>query len=51
MEYRASLINVDRMVLGELSDLFFGLWTSNDNDVGGDLYMGFGAMWGWGYWI
>ena len=51
MEYRASLINVDRMVLGELADLFFGLWTSNDNYIGGDMYMGFGAMWGWGYWI
>ena len=51
MEYRASLVNVDRMVLGELADLFFGLWSSNDEFVGGDLYMGFGAMWGWGYWV
>lgn len=51
MEYRASLVNVDRMVLGELADLFFGLWSSNDEYIGGDLYMGFGAMWGWGYWI
>nr|DAJ95874.1 MAG TPA: Lower collar protein [Caudoviricetes sp.] len=51
VEYRASLINVDRMVLGELADLFFGLWTSNDNYIGGDMYTGFGAMWGWGYWI
>lgn len=50
-EYRASLINVDRMVLGELADLFFGMWTSNDDYVGGDMYMGFGAMWGWGHWI
>lgn len=51
MEYRASLINVDRMVLTELSDLFFGLWSSNDNYVGGDMYMGFGPLLGWGYWI
>ena len=50
-EYRASLINVDRMVLGELSDLFFGLWSSNDNYVGGDMYLGFGPLLGWGYWI
>lgn len=51
VEYRASLINVDRMVLGELADLFFGLWSSNDNYVGGDMYMGFGPLLGWGYWI
>lgn len=51
MEYRASLVNVDRMVVAELADLFFGLWSSNDSYVGGDLYTGFGAMWGWGYWV
>lgn len=51
MEYRASLVNVDRMVLSELAGLFFGLWSSGDSYVGGDMYMGFGAMWGWGYLI
>lgn len=51
VEYRASLINVDRMVLEELADLFFGIWSSNDDYVGGDMYMGFGPLLGWGYWI
>lgn len=51
MEYRASLLNVDKMVLTELGDLFFGLWSSNDNYVGGDMYWGLGPMLGWGYWL
>lgn len=51
VEYRASLINVDKMVLSELGDLFFGLWSSNDTYVGGDAYWGLGPMLGWGYWL
>lgn len=51
VEYRASLLNVDKMVLAELDDLFFGLWSSNDAYVGGDAYWGLGPMLGWGYWI
>lgn len=51
VEYRASLLNVDKMVLAELDDLFFGLWSSNDNYVGGDAYWGLGPMLGWGYWL
>ena len=51
VEYRASLINVDKMLLAELDDLFFGLWSSNDNYVGGDAYWGLGPMLGWGYWL
>lgn len=51
VEYRASLLNVDKMVLAELGDLFFGLWSSNDNYVGGDAYWGLGPMLGWGYWL
>lgn len=51
VEYRASLLNVDKMVLGEIADLFFGLWSSNDGYVGGDAYWGLGPMLGWGYWL
>ena len=51
VEYRASLLNVDKMVLADLNDLFFGLWSSNDNYVGGDAYWGLGPMLGWGYWL
>lgn len=51
MEYRASLLNVDKMALADLGDLFFGLWSSNDSYTGGDCYWGFGAMLGWGYWL
>lgn len=51
VEYRASLLNVDKMVLAEIDDLFFGLWSSNDNYVGGDAYWGLGPMLGWGYWL
>ena len=51
IEYRASLLNVDKMVLAELDDLFFGLWSSNDEYTGGDAYWGLGPMLGWGYWL
>ena len=51
VEYRASLLNVDKMVLAELDDLFFGLWSSNDNYVGSDAYCGLGPMLGCGYWL
>lgn len=51
VEYRASLINVDKMVLADIDDLFFGLWSSNDDYTGGDAFWAFGPMLGWGYYL
>lgn len=31
MQYRQSLLNIDMMVVGELANLFMGLWNTSDN--------------------
>lgn len=31
MEYRQSLLNIDMMVVGELTNLFMGVWNTSDN--------------------
>jgi len=31
MEFRSAILNIDMMIIDELSDLFMGLWATNDN--------------------
>ena len=51
-DYRSTLLNVDDLVIAELSDLFLGVWDSDDPHTPGGLYNGycFGIGGYYGYW-
>ena len=42
MQYRASLLNIDLMVISDLSQLFMGLWETNDSHINNGRYYGYG---------
>lgn len=53
-DYRSTLLNVDDLVISELSDLFLGIWDDDspktENGLIGGHYFGYGIGGYYGYW-
>ena len=46
MQYRATMLNIDLMVISDLATLFMGVWNTNDSHTDQGRFYGYG----FGYW-